>query len=81
MWYLNHYAYILEKLESSHRTETALLKVLNDLLFATDSGDCALLRLLDLTAAFDTVDHTILIDRLNNEVGSHHIWAYQNLLC
>lgn len=73
MWYWNHYAYILEKCDSFHRTESALLKVLNDLLLTTDSGDCALPRLLDLTAAFDTVGHTILIDRLNNEVGSPHI--------
>ncbi len=45
-----------------HSTETALLKVLNDILISCDSGDFAVLVLLDLTAAFDTVDHAILID-------------------
>ncbi len=45
-----------------HSTETALLKVLNDILISCDSGDFAVLVLLDLTAAFDTVDHAVLID-------------------
>jgi len=48
-----------------HSTETAVTKVYNDLLLAADEGDVSALCLLDLTAAFDTVDYDLLILRLN----------------
>uniref|UniRef100_A0A3Q3IT75 Reverse transcriptase domain-containing protein n=1 Tax=Monopterus albus TaxID=43700 RepID=A0A3Q3IT75_MONAL len=64
---------ILETFQSGfktqHSTESALVKVLNDIFLATDSGNCVVLVLLDLTAAFDTVDHNILISRLEHWVG------------
>ena len=47
-----------------YSTETALLRVANDLLSSADNGDAVILALLDQSAAFDTVDHPILLDRL-----------------
>uniref|UniRef100_A0A8C6MHV2 Reverse transcriptase domain-containing protein n=1 Tax=Nothobranchius furzeri TaxID=105023 RepID=A0A8C6MHV2_NOTFU len=55
--------------EPFHSTESALLKVLDDILLANDSGDAVVLLLLDLTSAFDTIDHSILINRLERSVG------------
>ena len=52
-----------------HSTETALIKVLNDIYLNTEAGKTSVLVLLDLSSAFDTVDHKILLDRLENWVG------------
>ncbi len=64
---------ILEKYQSgfrtNHSTETALLKILNDIRCNLDNHKLTVLVLLDLTAAFDTVDHHILLNRLRNLVG------------
>ena len=45
------------------------MKVLNDIKLNSDSKNLSVLVLLDLTAAFDTVDHNILLNRLENWVG------------
>lgn len=56
---------------AKHSTETAVVKVLSDILRALDSGDLAMLTLLDLSAAFDTVDHATLLRRLEVSYGIH----------
>ena len=60
-----------------HSTESTLLRVHNDMLRALDDGRCVLLVMLDLSAAFNTVDHGILLWRLSQcigDQGSAYTW-------
>ena len=63
-----------------HSTETALLKVKNDILLNMNKQHVTLLVLLDLSAAFDTVEHKILLEALNTlGLGgrvSKWFWSY-----
>ena len=47
-----------------HSTERALLHIISDILTTSDANQVSILTLLDLSAAFDIVDHTILFSRL-----------------
>ena len=55
--------------KNRHCTETALLKVTNDIDLALDENKVAALTMLDLSTAFDTIDHDILIHRLEHGFG------------
>ena len=63
----------LSKFQSAYRkfhsTETALLHIHNDLLLAMNKKQVSALVLLDLSAAFDTIDHNILLNRLRSTFG------------
>ena len=67
----NHYQSAYEK---SHSTETALLKIHNDILSSMVNGKVTALTLPYLSDAFDTIDHTILLSRPNEwlEVNGRH---------
>ena len=72
---LDHMAHndLQEALQSAykpaHSTETALLRVQNDFLQVIDKRQCGMLILLDLSAAFDTVDHSVLLQRLSDRLN------------
>ncbi|KAI6650114.1 RNA-directed DNA polymerase from mobile element jockey-like [Oopsacas minuta] len=53
-----------------HPTETVLIRAFNDLCCDLDEGRNTMLILLDLTAAFDTVDHEIIFEHLQTRFGS-----------
>ena len=66
-----------------HSTETLLTKVQSDILMQMDKGKLVMVVLLDLSAAFDTIDHNILLTRLQNRygVGGKALEWFQSYLC
>ena len=66
----NHLSNPLQSAYRKHQsTESALLKVHNDIIISMDQGEVTALTLLDLSAAFDTIDHAILTNRLSDWYG------------
>ena len=55
--------------EKNHSTEMLLLKVVDDLYKSFDKNTPTVVILLDLSAAFDTVDHVKLMEILEKEIG------------
>ena len=55
----------------SHTTDTTILKVKTDVLGAMGKEEVVGLVLLDLPAPFDTIDHSILLQRLHDRFGIH----------
>jgi len=60
----NLYPSLQSAYRKHHSTETALIKVTDDILRTLDSNNEVILVLLDISAAFDTLDHNILLCRL-----------------
>jgi hypothetical protein len=52
-----------------HSSETALIRVHNDIMMAIDNNQSVILLLLDISAAFDTIDHALLLSRLKDRFG------------
>ena len=55
--------------KASHSSETALIRVKDDILRATDKQRVMCLKLLNLSMAFDTVSHPLLLNRLQCHFG------------
>ena len=55
--------------KKNNSTETLLIRIWNDLLVASDKKSATVLIMLDLSAAFDTVDHDLLLRILKHEIG------------
>ncbi len=56
-----------------HSTETAMIRISNDIIQGLDQGKQTMLASLDLSAAFDTVDHQIFLHRLKTAFGVNNV--------
>jgi len=64
------YNHVSNVFQSSYKrfnlTGTALMKVHNNKSLSIDTGKVITLKLLDLSGAFDTIDYSLLLDRLSD---------------
>ena len=65
----NLYCNLQSAYRPQHATETAVLKIYHDIVSDLENGKCTVLASLDLSAAFDTVDHSIFIARIQQLYG------------
>ena len=65
----NLYAKFQSAYREGHSCETAIAKIVDDILMFIDNNSNVILMFLDLSAAFDTVNHSILLKRLKNKYG------------
>ena len=63
---------------TNYSCETTLLKIVNDILWAMERQDITALIAIDLSAAFNTVDHNILIEVLHRNLGLQR-WPWSGL--
>ena len=72
-WIIVHWPCQIQTTKSVYKEgysyETALLKILNDLLWSMEHKKVSVLTFLDLSVAFDTVDHGILLEILEKKFG------------
>ena len=62
--------YILQSAyRQGHSTETAISKIVDDIIGSINSGHVVALVSLDISAAFDSVTHDVLVQRLEDEFG------------
>ena len=77
MDYNDLYNLLQSAYKPAHSTVSALLKVQNDILQTVDHGGVAVLVLLDLSATIDTINHSILLDCIQHQLGINgvaHAW-------
>ena len=65
----NLHEYLQSAYKPGHITDTALVKVQNDILTSIDQHGNVILILLDLSAAFDAIDHDVLFSRMESTLG------------
>ena len=65
----NLHEYLQSAYKPGHSIKTALVKVQNDILTSIEQHGIVMLTLLDLSAAFDTIDHDVLFSRMESTLG------------